>query len=207
MQPLDSGSDLTAARSTLSLTQGELAGTLGVSISTVRRQEACARLDQLIALAVECLLRRARPNSAVVSPEERAERRFREAKRLRELKEEAGMVRKGYEPLPAKVRLDRADELTRLRGIRRRNRSRPEQRAFVADLHVQLAAITNDTIIPAPWPTARPTWAKRNALIVEARHWALEHGWAFAEAYCNAANEGIVPDDSPLLTMPLEPEE
>lgn len=94
MHVLTTGIALSDARERLKLTREQLATLLGLSPATLKRHEKAGRLDLCVALAVECLLRRdlARTN-APVSPEERAERKFRERKRLLELKAEAGMVK------------------------------------------------------------------------------------------------------------------
>ena len=88
MYDINTGFDLSTARETLGLNRNDFAMALGISKQTLGRHEKNTRLDILIALAVECLLRRSRGE-----PEERAEARFREAKRLHELKVQAGMVR------------------------------------------------------------------------------------------------------------------
>lgn len=94
MQSLAEGYHISDARERLKLSREQLAATLGIAVSTLKRHEKAGRLDPCVALAVECLLRReAAKASTPVSPEERAERKFRERKRFIELKAEAGLVK------------------------------------------------------------------------------------------------------------------
>lgn len=138
VQLLSLGSDVVAARRALGFTQMQLAVALDIGLSTVRKHEASERLDTLMSLAVECLLRRAapdKPSNARLTPEERAERRFAEAQHLRDLKATAETP-----TTIAQRQLAVANERKRLRAIQRRNDARAEQRPIVRDLWEQFDA-------------------------------------------------------------------
>lgn len=211
MQQFDSGDDLKTARITLALSQNDMALALGVSVATLRRHEASAQLDLLIGLAAECLLRRAQFGGAAVSPEERAERRFREAKRLRELKEAAGMVRKPYEPMPVRAVVARRQAIRKLEAVTKRNIKRDQQRPVVLQVHKGLPPIEGDTVMEFIDANAggRVNRVLRNRAdyLARARQEAQEFGWLHIIAYCNAADQRQIADDDPLVTLPLEPEE
>ncbi|MDE2103792.1 MAG: hypothetical protein KGL39_41525, partial [Patescibacteria group bacterium] len=92
MYPLETGQDAEMAREKLNLTQQEMANSVGISLRTWRRQATSDQLDLTISLAIECLLRRRAVSSqTAVTPEERAERKFREQRRLLELRRAAGL--------------------------------------------------------------------------------------------------------------------
>ncbi|MDE2071769.1 MAG: helix-turn-helix transcriptional regulator [Patescibacteria group bacterium] len=59
MTPLTTGADLRRARTTLGLARQALAERLGKTPLTLSRYESAPALDPMVALAVECLLRRA----------------------------------------------------------------------------------------------------------------------------------------------------
>lgn len=198
MVVLDAGSDLAAARNELKMSQTQLAAALDVSLATIKRHEKSSRLDVIVALAVESLLRRARPSNAPVSPEERAERKFREREHLRKLHEQAGLTMRGP-GRPAKPLLERAigaldlqEEKRRIRGVRTRNRLRAEQRSLIASLHASLAManrLNNGTM--------------HRALLDKAIADCTEQQM-YLTAYIELAEQMPVPDDSPLVTLPEE---
>lgn len=126
MHSLDTGEDLLYVRQALKITQKEFSERLDVSLATYKRYEASQRLDTLVALAVECLLRRkaiqAQTNRRV-TPEERAERKFAEQEHLRKLRQAAGLTGTGgRRPMTPEEFLDRRDTINRLKIERARLR-------------------------------------------------------------------------------------
>lgn len=195
---LDAGSDLMAARNELKMSQTQLAAALDVSLATIKRHEKNSRLDVIVALAVETLLRRARPGNAPVSPEERAERKFREREHLRKLHEQAGLAVRGP-GRPTKPLLERAihaldlqEEKRRVRGVRTRNRLRAEQRPLIAELHAALnmaARLNNGTM---------------HRLLLDRATADCTEQQMYLAAYIDLAEHIPVPDDSPLIALPEE---
>lgn len=198
MTPLYAGSDLFGARNALKLTQKELSAVLGCSLASLRRYETNARLDNTIALAVECLLRRAAQTSRGLSPEERAERKFREKQRLIQLHTEAGLPLRGAGRPPTSItvlaqrHLALRDAKAHIRAVEARNAERDRQRPIIASVHFALRGSSQrgDGV------------AYQHAL--QAAVDACREGDNLVEEYLNAAHDFVVPDDSPLVTLPLE---
>lgn len=208
MKPLDSGDSLMDARCTLELTQTDLAREIGVSLSTLQRAEKAQAPDLTLSLAVECLLRRrAQRASTAVSPEERAERRFRESERLRELKEartspeqraerrfrEAARLRQlkeeaGWRPAAAARATESVASGIR-RGRAQRNRERDEQRPLIAARVKMLQGASPEEVrlLITSWQVSTPpssTYLK-----------------AFTDALVEGRNIELM---DPLITLPHE---
>ena len=205
----ETGDDIRIARATLRITQSELSDRLGVSLNTVRRYEASTRLDNIVSFAVAYLLIQVKPVSvSAMTPEERAELKFRERKHLRDLEAAAGITR-GYRPMDPSVRLERQEEIARLKGVRKRNAARNRDRPTIAALHQALSLIAGEETVtfqygPEFAPFQYPK--QRTAALADARHRAIMGGHYHVEAYCNAADNAPVPGDSPLVLLPLEDE-
>lgn len=189
MAPLETGLDARAAREKMGVTQDNLADTLGISTRQMRRHESEYALDKLIALAIECLLRRrAASHQMAVSPEERAERKFREQQRLRELRDAAGIG-----PVARiKRQLDDSELRKRLSLLRARNRARNAERPVVARLQGALKRLAAE----GAWDDYRKT--------LDAAQLAYGGTTIYTAEYIDAARQGPPPDDSPLITLPLE---
>lgn len=212
MQKLWTGDDVKQARAKLGLSQAGLIEALGISISTLKRHEASESLDTTIALAVECLLRRrAAAHQVAVTPEERAERKFRERKRLLELKAAdpdilalQAQASASAAALRAKLRgenvaLQRAqvlatDSRRQIKAAIARNKKRASERQRIAALHekLKILAAAGDAI---------------------SYHGAIENAQTYAErnnlpnviAYLERMEREIVPDNDPTLTLADEP--
>lgn len=191
MQPLETGDDLLTARSALQITQAQLADTLRVSLSTIKRAERAINLDTTMALAVECLLRRrAASHQKAVSPEERAERKFREKQRLRELQEEAGWSRgKSVSAVAAGV------ERAKLRAVVERNAERDRVRHRITHCLAVLQPLTEAE--------------RRNQIAVWVGMTKIPDMVSryLADFYVGLEDGTITAMDDPRITLPLEPSE
>jgi hypothetical protein len=177
----------------------------------------------MVSLAVECLLRREQMRrTAPVSPEERARRKLAEKLEYRRLAAEAGVsgprqatvktpeeiaarqlavaaekrrlqVESGAVEGQARASVDAAEERHRLKWARWRNKRRGEQRHLIAKLHRELALL--------PFGSN-----ERNLAISQARVAAVDVEQNFLANYCNHADDRILADDDPLVTLPPEQE-
>ena len=218
MTPLYAGTELIDARNTLKMSQRQLADALGIAPATLRRYEISAELELMVALAVECLLRR-QARSAALTPEEKAERRFREQQKLAELKAAAGLGARprrtpteqaqarlertaeylrlkadsGIVAASVRVNLAASDERRRLKYVRKRNRAREAERPLIAQAHAELAHL--------------PLGSNERSIYVSgARTAAVDVEQYFLANYLNSADVGVVADDDPLVTLPMEDE-
>lgn len=221
MTPLTTGLDLVSAREQLNLTQRQLADIFEMGISTLRRYETSEELSPLVALAAECLLRRQKVNGKERSPEEIAARQVAIAEARARLRAAAGMHTQRYQPLTpeekarrrletqqaydrlraeqglsdvtqkATKRLAADKERSRLRRIESRNRHRDIERPLIAALHAKVKPLA----LAGEW---------------DAYHRALQaHAVGEGPAdnqlrYIGEATKILVPDDSPLILLPLE---
>lgn len=213
MQPLIAGKDVSEARKTLNLNATELAAVLGIGVATLRRYESSARLDNMVALAVECLLRRAQPAASASgkSPAEIAARQVAIAAERARLREQAGLTAARYVPLTPEQKAARKLETqlaykrlcaaqgiptpAEARSLRKRakvrNEHRDRERPMIAALHAKakLLAIAGE-------------WEQYHRLLQS--HSIGEGPSANQLAYLEAATKNVLPDDSPLVTLPLE---
>jgi transcriptional regulator with XRE-family HTH domain len=225
---LDTGADLKSAREQLSMVQTDLCNVLGIGISTLKRHESSQALNPLIALAVECLLRREQSKrTAPVSPEERAERKFREREHLRKLriaagepvdrtpagiaarqvaiaaerrrlKEEAGLLASPAAKAVAAVAYK--SERRRVGLAHARNLERDRERPLIAELQSQLRPLGAAAVETGDWtPYVR-------AVDLACMGLGLDPA-PYRSAYLEEARNRLVADDDPLVTLPLEPEE
>lgn len=198
MEPLETGSDVVSARNTLGLKQNELASALDISVATLRKHESSHRLDTMLSLAVECLLRRASRTAGGLSPEERAERDFRKLIHLRRLKEEAGILPASKRMTPLEV-VARKDAIHELKILRARNRMREEERAIVAAQHATMKRLFAEAV-------ATGDRAHYDAEILSACSRFGSRPMVYLSDYIDAAKGAPPADASPLVTLPLEPE-
>jgi len=197
MIELMTGSDLAHARAELKLTQREMADHLGISWASLKRYEKAPELGLLVALAAECLLRRVAPSNARVNarvtPEERAERKYRQQRRLAELRAGDSLLaplRPVNEVAARTVALRAARQ--RLVAIENRNHARIDQRVRIARIHGNLKAAL-----------ARGDSQAYNDIVASEENATKEH-LTFVWNYITAAGTAPVPDDSPLISLPDE---
>lgn len=115
MQALSTGLHLRQARERLDLTQAVLADVLGIGISTLQKYERAERIDALVSLAVECLLRReTMKRQAPKTPAERAAARLEERRLYKQMVADAGLKRTPEEVAARQVAI--AAERRRLRA-------------------------------------------------------------------------------------------
>lgn len=195
MEPLENGLDARQSREKLEITQRQMADMLGISTRHLGRQEASDHLEPIVALAIECLLRRrATSHQTAVSPEERAERKFRERQRLRELEQAAGVGRQTTSPeARAKLALDYKEARRQLGLLRGRNRQRIADRPLIAALHRQLKGLLARSDVDG----------YRMAINLSDQVPGVDKH-VYLMIYTDAARQGSLPDDSPLVTLPLE---
>lgn len=193
MKPITTGSDIVSARNTLDLSQIALAAALGISVATLRKYESTPRLDLMAGLAVECLLRR--ETEFTSSPEAEAERAFRKAQRLRELKEAHGLT-SGYKRLTPAQLLDRKEALAAEKLRRARNRQRDLERPIVQAVHATLRLLAAEAVTTQDWTAYGAALRSACGRNPEAS--------SFLPAYIDAAQARIVADDDPLVTLPHE---
>ena len=197
MGPIQSGDELLEARESLSMTLRQLAGALDISVSKIKKEQASATVSPVVALAVECLLRRRSTNNRV-TPEERAERKFREKEHLRKLHEAAGlpMHGAGRPPRPstetALRSVDLREERKRITSLYKRNQQRAEQRPKVALLHGRFSGFAK----------AGQWGLYRHAL--DAAKFETPTTEVYVLAYLDAAGYGPPDDDSPFVALPEE---
>ena len=223
MYPITSVSELRYARAALNMTQAQLAAALGIGTSTLARHERSTDVGQLVALAVECLLRRAAPGQR--SPAEIAARQVAIAEEKAKLRAARGLS-SGYTPLPpeekarrrletetayarlkreqgsspAAASLDREAERSRIALARARNRERDRERPLVAALHAA-------AMLAAEGPRqGSGDWAPYLAVLTAAEQSLGYDPAPHRSAYIAAARALPISDDHPLVTLPLEPD-
>lgn len=199
MLSLATGDDLLSARNTLQMTQSDLANALGISSATLRRHETSTSLDNMVALAVECLLRRrAQKLQTPISPEERAARKFREQEHLRALRESAGMTPRGGRAHSladqATTAAERRVAFREARMVLLRNRHRDRVRGELWELHCKARALVPAAVASGDWTAYRA-----------AVRMPVGDVDPFLGAYMAEAFNRPIADDDPLVTLPLEP--
>jgi DNA-binding XRE family transcriptional regulator len=172
MKSILNGVDAKNTRDKLGMSQRELADTLGVSTATVNSFERSLVLKPMVSLALECLVRRRQVTSMTpVSPEERAERVFRQRAHYKKLQAEQSVEeqRAILAELQAKMRPLATTAVFAAKG--------PREETFM-----------------------HPAWENYNNLIAEYHRAAAQKKHMHVIAYCVAASNRVVLDDDPLLT-------
>lgn len=230
MKPLVSAAAILEALKTINLPVSTVHSALGISAATFKRYMKKEHVEPMLALSIECLVRReiARRNTAV-SPEERAERIFRQREHMAKLKAEAKLKVKATS-LPTleqieiheRLRAQRLELRKRIRAGMSHTRSEEEMR------EQELARLKRNEIRRHLKLVHRRNQAREDQRpLIASIHTALKGAFArgdskiyhdiirtnlsiippsdnFVCEYLDQASRLMLPDDSPFVTLPEE---